>query len=301
MSAPRADLDQCHALLRRGSATFHAASRALPARLSDPVAAFYAFCRVSDDLIDEGGAPRAALVTLRARLDGIYAGRPEPSPVDRALAWAVAHHTLPRTPIDALLEGYAWDAEGRRYTTLSELLSYCARVASSVGVAMTRLMGVDDERVLARAIDLGAALQLVNVARDVGEDARRGRLYLPSGWLEREGLDVERFLAAPTPHATIRLATLRLLDHADVLGARAQAGIPYLPRDVRLAVRAAGRLYLDIGRIVRDRGGDGVTARASTGAARKAVLIAGAALEGRAARREPLIDPVLPEAAFLLG
>lgn len=295
-----ADLAHCHALLARGSASFHAASRALPARLRDPVAVLYAFCRVSDDAIDEGNDPGAALERLRARLDAVYAGAPEHDPVDRALAWAAEAHGLPRAPLDALLEGYAWDAEGRRYDSFEALVGYCARVAASVGVAMTHLMGAHEAPVLARAIDLGVAMQLVNVARDVGEDARRGRLYLPRAWLREAGVDVEAFLAAPMPSAGVRAVTLRVLDRAEILGARAALGIPYLPSDSRLAVRAAARIYLDIGRIVRERGGDGVTARARTTSARKLLLFTLAAAEDARAVRAPIVDPVLPEAAFLL-
>ena len=274
--------------------------RVLPPRLRDPVAVFYAFCRVSDDAIDEGDRPAAALAMLRARLDAVCEGTPGSDAVDRALGWVVHTHRLPRAPLDALLEGYAWDAEGRRYETFSELLGYCARVASSVGAAVTYLMGVSDRDVLARAIDLGAALQLVNIARDVGEDARRGRLYLPQAWLRDEGLEPDSFLAAPTPSAAVRAVTLRLLDRAEILAARADAGIPHLPRDCRLAVRAASRLYLDIGRIVRERGGDGVTSRASTTRARRLVLLALAAVEDAHAVRRPIRSPVLPQAAFLL-
>jgi phytoene synthase len=298
---PLSDLSHCHALLRRGSASFHAAALALPARLRDPIAALYAFCRVSDDAVDEGERPREALHALGRRLDRIFAGRPDADAVDRALAWAAEAHGLPRAPLDALLDGYAWDVERRPIETLSDLYGYAARVAASVGVATTHLFGVHDERVLARAIDLGVALQLVNVARDVGEDAGRGRLYLPRAWLRASGWSAEAFLEAPTAAPAIRAAILRLLDAAEVLGARALGGVPYLPAEARIAVRSAARIYLDIGRILRERGGDGVSSRASTSPARKAVLVAAAIVEDRADRRRPIVAPVLPEASFLLA
>lgn len=289
------DVAHCRALLSAGSKSFDTASRALPARLRAPVAVLYAFCRISDDCIDESSDPRGALVELRARLDGIYGGRPLDEPVDRALAAMVREHDLPRAPLDALLEGYAWDAEERRYATFSELLGYCARVASSVGVAMTYLMGARDPYVLARAIDLGAAMQLTNIARDVGEDARRGRIYLPTSWLEMSDpahLRLDR---------SVRDATRRLLDQADTLYARALTGVPHLPSDCRLAIRSAAYLYREIGHLVRARGDDGFTARVSTSVPQKAQLVARAAWDERSARREPLRDPVLSEAAFLLA
>ena len=192
MDAPEGDVEvirACRAILGRGSKSFAAASRLLPARLRDPVACYYAFCRVSDDAVDESSDPRAALDALRGRLDRVYAGRPDAHPADRGLAWVVASHRVPRAPLDALLDGYLWDVEGRRYRDLSGVRAYSARVAASVGVVMTLLMGRREDYVLHRAADLGVAMQLTNIARDIGEDARAGRLYLPTAWLEAEGIE----------------------------------------------------------------------------------------------------------------
>ncbi len=303
MKPDPADVSACRALLAAGSKSFHAASRALPARLRDPVAVLYAFCRVSDDAIDESDDPVAALRALTDRLDGIYGGAPHPDPVDRALAIVVREHALPRAPLDALLEGYAWDAEERTYATRSALYGYCARVAASVGVAMTFLMGVRDRSVLARAIDLGIAMQLTNIARDVGEDARRGRIYLPLEWIAPH--DPERLRL----DASVRAATRRLLDDAEVLYQRALLGVPHLPADCRLAIRSAAYFYRAIGRKVREAGDDGVTQRQSTSALAKGALLTQALIDDRltrAAPRDPsqrdpaLSDPVLLEAAFLL-
>ncbi|MCB9598565.1 MAG: phytoene/squalene synthase family protein, partial [Sandaracinaceae bacterium] len=202
-------------MLGRGSKSFAAASRLLPGRLRDPVAAYYAFCRVSDDAVDESDDPSAALASLRARLDAIIAGAPGSHVADQGLAWVMREHRIGRAPLDALLEGYAWDVAGRRYETLSDVRAYAARVAGSVGVVMTLLMGPRDPRVLARAADLGVAMQLTNIARDVGEDARAGRLYLPMAWLRAEGLDPDAFLARPRFGPAIGVAVCRLLDHAE--------------------------------------------------------------------------------------
>ena len=305
-SASAEDLAACRAILARGSKSFHAASRALPARLVDPVAAFYAFCRVSDDLVDDSEAPRAALAVLHARLDGIYSGTPAALAEDRALAWVAREFGVPREPIDALLEGYLWDAEGRDYETLSDVCAYAVRVASSVGLVMTALMmgrdGARDASTLARAADLGVAMQLTNIARDVGEDARRGRLYLPRAWLREEDVEPDAWLRAPRFVPGVGRATARLLDHAEVLYARAAPGIERLPADCRAAIRAASAIYADIGRVVRENGYDAVSARAVTSGARKAWLLAGAL----AGRRRPsdvegvIDDAPLPEASALI-
>ena len=115
------DMAACRAMIRTGSLSFHAASRLLPARVRDPALALYAFCRVADDDVDEVQDKAHAVLRLRERLDLIYAGRPEQRPSERAFAAVVQDFDMPRALPDALLEGLAWDAMGRRYDTLSEL------------------------------------------------------------------------------------------------------------------------------------------------------------------------------------
>ena len=268
------------------------------------MAALYAFCRVSDDLVDDSDDPRRALEQLSLRVDRAYAGRPEDDAVDRALSWLAHDHALPRAPIDALLDGYRWDVEARAYETLSDLVAYAVRVAGSVGVAMSWLMDRRAPHVLARACDLGVAMQLTNVARDVGEDARHGRVYLPRAWLAMDDACRVTFLAQPFADARVRDATRRLLDHADVLYARADPGIDALPREVRPAIRVASALYAEIGEVVRARDHDAVGERAVTTTTEKIGLAIGALTRHRArdrAREASLHAPPLPEAAWLCG
>src|SRR4029079_9963143 len=104
---------------------------------------------------------------------------------------------MPRELMDALIEGFAWDAEGRRYATIADLCAYGARGAATVAAIMTVLMGPRGADTLARACDLGVAMQLTTIARDVGEDARHGRLYLPGAWLEDARVDEHSFLRKP--------------------------------------------------------------------------------------------------------
>ena len=259
----------CARLLEEGSRSFSLASKLLPRRLRLPVAAVYAFCRVADDAIDESDRPDLALLALRRRLDRIYQGRPGTDLVDRAMAAVVRSSGLPRAPLDALLEGFAWDAEGRSYPDLSSVRAYGVRVAGAVGIVMTHLMAPSDPRfsrqaVLARAADLGVAMQLTNIARDVGEDARRGRLYLPAEWMAAEGLDPTAFLADPLMSPALGRVVERLLQEADRLYARADSGIAMLPWDCRVAIRAARLFYAEIGEVVRARGHDSVRHRAFT-------------------------------------
>jgi phytoene synthase len=268
-----ADLAACRALLRDGSRSFHAASMLLPARVRGPASALYAFCRVADDAVDCGGGPRD-LDRLRDRLEAVYAGRPEASPVDRAFARIVEAHALPRALPEALLEGFAWDLEGRRYPDFISLEAYCTRVAGTVGLMMTLLMGRRTASVLARAADLGIAMQLTNIARDVGEDARAGRLYLPLDWMADAGLDPDAFLAAPRHDARLARVVRRLLALADAHYRRAADAIAHLPLDCRPAIRAAMLIYAEIGAEIAARGHDAVSSRARTGGRRKLALMA---------------------------
>lgn len=267
------DMAACRAMIRTGSLSFHAASKLLPARVRDPALALYAFCRVADDDVDEVQDKAHAVLRLRERLDLIYAGRPEARPSDRAFAAVVEDFDMPRALPDALLEGLAWDAMGRRYRGLSELHGYSARVASAVGVMMCVLMRVRDPDALARAADLGLAMQLTNIARDVGEDARAGRLFLPLDWLAEAGIDVDAFLSDPKPSAALAGVVRRLLGVADDLYHRASAGVSALPSDCRLGIAAARHIYAAIGGEVARAGHDSVTRRARTSRGQKLVLM----------------------------
>lgn len=279
--ADQLDDAACAEILRRGSKSFHAASRLLPPRVRVPTMGLYAFCRTADDHVDSlpehaDAAKLRAVARLEARLDAAYAGRPHDSPVDRAFARVVQTHAIPQALPAAMLEGMRWDAESRDIPDETTLLAYSARVAAAVGLMMTLIMGERRPALLARACDLGTAMQLTNIARDVGEDARNGRVYLPSTWLEQEGLSRERLLAEPVFDQRLGLVIRRTLDRADALYARADAGIAELPRDCRRAILAARRVYAAIGAIVRRRNYDSVSQRAVVSKLGKLRLLASA-------------------------
>ncbi len=296
---PREDLRRCRQLLRRGSRTFYAASLLLPRQVREPASALYAFCRVADDAVDLDAGREHSVERLRARLDRAYHQSPRQSPVDRAFVAMVARHALPRALPEALLEGFAWDLEGRRYDDLGQLRAYGARVAGSVGAMMAVIMGARDPAVVSRACDLGVAMQLTNIARDVGEDARAGRLYLPLAWMREAGLDPQAWLAAPVFDNRLASVIRRLLAAADELYDRADAGIDQLPRGCRPAIHAARRLYAYIGRTVESNGCDSVSRRAVVPAHQKISLLACALGDALAPAPWQPIDP-LPETAYLV-
>lgn len=260
----------CRSLLRAGSRTFLAASHLLPARVRDPATALYAFCRLADDIVDLGGG---STELLRDRLDEIYAGRPAAIAADRALSAVVRRFAVPRALLDALIEGFEWDAQGRQYDTLADLYAYAARVAGTVGAMMALLMDRRDPAVVAAACDLGMAMQFTNIARDVGEDAGNGRLYLPRLWFAEVGLDAAVWLARPGPDAKVGTLVQRLLREADELYRRGEAGIAALPADCRAGIYAARLLYAEIGNEVARAGYESVARRARVTGSRKAALL----------------------------
>ncbi|NUP06778.1 MAG: squalene/phytoene synthase family protein [Polyangiaceae bacterium] len=295
----RDDLAHCESLLRAGSKSFSAASRFLPDPLRERMTVLYAFCRVSDDRVDDD--PLASTRTidgLRRRLDEAFAGRASDDPVDRAFAALLRDTPIPPALPHALLEGMEWDVEGRRYANLEELQDYAARVAGTVGAMSTLMMGVNEPEVLARACDLGIAMQLTNVARDVGEDARRGRIYLPLDWLK--GVDIEAWLERPAPIPEVKAVVRRLLDEAHALYRRADHGIAMLPRNCRIAIRAARLVYSDIGRTIAAADFDSVTRRAVVPAARKLWLLLRASSAALRAAG-PLDEPPLRAAEALVA
>jgi phytoene synthase len=294
------DLAACRTLLRGGSRTFFAASLLLPARIRDPASALYAFCRLADDAVDlDATSPATAIGRLRERLDRAYAGMPQPIPADRAFAATVARHAIPRALPEALIEGFEWDVAGRQYETLSELNGYGARVAGSVGAMMTLVMGRDSPSVVSRACELGMAMQLSNIARDVGEDAKAGRLYLPRQWLREAGIDPDAWLAQPVFTPALGTVVRRLLDEADRLYVRSGAGIADLPFRCRPGIRAARFLYAEIGHQVESCAFDSVSRRAVVPPLRKArTLIRSLTARDRAS--QSIAATVQAEASFLI-
>jgi phytoene synthase len=193
-------------------------------------------------------------------------------PYFEALRQVVERNGVPhRHPLE-LIRGFEMDVEERVYRTLDDTLDYCYHVAGVVGVMMSMIMGARERTVLDRASDLGIAFQLTNIARDIVDDARAGRVYLPSQWLEEAGrsaIDPNDREQWPTLHAL----ALRLLDHAEPHYASAYRGLSALPWRSAWAVAAARRVYRDIGEQLRRKGAGAWEGRVSTSRARKLWLL----------------------------
>ena len=238
-------IDSARVVLRTQGRTFHLASRLLGAQHAERAAVLYGFCRHVDDLADEAGDPQVASVALDAIRRSLLARRAD-EPWTSALLALHAGIALPLAPGLALLDGVQSDLSLVRLSDEDALLRYAYRVAGTVGEMMCAVLDVRDSRALPFAIDLGIAMQLTNIARDIGTDARMDRRYVPASWIG----DVDaNELAAPTLplQHDLRQATRRLLALADRYYASGEAGLGFLPLRARLAILTAGRMYRAIG------------------------------------------------------
>lgn len=185
------------ALLTRQSGTnFYAAFLMLPPAKRQALYALYAFCRVVDDCVDEaGGGGAAGLDRWAAEVERIFAGRPD-TEIGRALAASLERFPMPRSSFLDVIDGCRMDIAPRTYTTFDELRVYCERVASSVGLASIEIFGYREAQTREYARELGIALQLINILRDLTSDARQGRLYVPVADLEAAGVKPAEFSSA---------------------------------------------------------------------------------------------------------
>lgn len=290
--------------IRRHSKSFSLASRLLPTDARMHAVAVYAWCRRADDAVDlvEPAEQGAALATLEAELESIYAGEPQADPILALFQRAVSERRVPvEYPLE-LLEGMRMDVKGHRYATLDELLLYCHRVAGVVGLMMCHVMGVRGDDALRNAAHLGIAMQLTNICRDVEEDWGRGRLYLPGDLLARHGCaGLRERLGDPFPEsarAPASAATEDLLAEAERYYASGDAGLPALSWRCALAIRTARHVYSSIGARVRASGCDPLAGRAFVPLTAKLLLVgrALAAAVAEAPRRllAPAGRPALP-------
>jgi phytoene synthase len=228
-------------LTRQSGSSFYYAFLILPEAKRRAIYALYAFCRVVDDCVDEpGGEREAGLARWAAELDRAYAGVPE-TELGRELAETVARFPIPRGAFEDIVAGCRMDLATRRYATFADLRVYCERVASAVGLASIEIFGYDDPRTRDYAVELGLALQLTNILRDIAPDARRDRIYLPLEDLERFGVgEAELLAAAEDPRASRSPRLLELLAfEAERARSHYAAAARALPQRDRHAMRAA--------------------------------------------------------------
>lgn len=290
-------------IIQAGSKSFAAAARLFDRQTRASAYLLYAWCRHCDDVIDGqelGFAapaaaqpdPRLQLARLREMTAAALDGEPMQDPIFAAFQRVAEKHSIPRQHPCALLDGFAMDVEGRQYETIDDTLAYCYHVAGVVGVMMALVMGAKADETLDRASDLGIAFQLTNIARDVADDARAGRLYLPRQWLAAAGVPADDILAAKHRPALAGVV-VRLLDLADLYYASSSVGLARLPPRSRWAVATARRVYREIGQGVRRRGAAAWDSRVSTSNAQKLAAVAvGGLAAATSGLTQRLVSPV---------
>jgi phytoene synthase len=267
-------LAECREIIRKGSKSFSLAARLFDPETRDAAFFLYGWCRYCDDQVDrigEEASPdelKRRLESLKERTAAAFAGAPQREPVFVALQYIVGRYAIPVHYALELIEGMAMDVRGTRYATLKELILYCYRVAGTVGLMMTHVMGVRDERALKHAADLGIAMQLTNIARDIVEDAGMGRIYLPSIWLREAQIEPDE-VAAPQHREKLAILTRRLLQEAERFYRSGDEGLWHLSFRSACAVAAARQVYSEIGRTLLRQGARAWDERAYVSGARK--------------------------------
>jgi len=260
------------AITERHSRSFYLASSLLPGSKRHAIRALYAFCRTVDDIVDapSGAAREASLEEWRHISQAALA--PDGNPIAAAWTDAMRRYHIPRRYALQLIEGVARDLMEARYETFDDLSTYCYGVASTVGLMAMHVVGFRSNDAVPYAIKLGVALQMTNILRDVGEDLRSGRVYLPQSELRVYGIRPEELAAGRVTERWRDFMRFQI-DRARRLYAEAWPGIRLLHPDGQMAIAAAAALYRRILAVIERNDYDVFTRRASVGAFEKMVLL----------------------------
>ncbi|MDA0934727.1 MAG: phytoene/squalene synthase family protein [Planctomycetota bacterium] len=245
-------LARADAVLRAHGKTFTWARRFLGSRHAARATRLYAFCRFLDDVADEGGDPAEAARSLAEVRQALVTGR-SGDPVVAEVLDLFRDSARAREAASALVDGVVGDLGQVAFESERELLRYCYRVAGTVGVMMCEVLDQREEVAAPFAVDLGIAMQLTNIARDVFEDAERGRRYVPADMVEGAHAQAIAAMDART-RAVVRRARLALLQRAESYYDSGRRGLVFLPLRARFAILVAAENYRAIGRRVRALG-----------------------------------------------
>ena len=265
----------CRDLTRAHSKTFYLGSRLFPGHQRAAVWAVYAACRLGDDIADEGppAGRRAALDAWWAQVAAALAGHPSDHPVYAALGWAAQHYPIPESAFHELYLGLGMDLADQRYASMDELSLYCRRVAGVVGFMIAPICGYEGgAATLDRALQLGQAMQLTNILRDVGEDLERGRIYLPADLMAHHGVS-EGHLHSGRVTPEYGELMRHLSAQARAWYAAGRSGLPRLRGSGRLAVATAARAYEGILDALEAQGYDNFRQRAHVSGPRKLLMV----------------------------
>ena len=255
--------------------SFYYSFLALPAAKRDAILAVWDFCRAVDDAVDEPGAadPVQAIAHWREEIARVYDGREPTTSQGRHLLRHVARFSLPRSAFEDLIDGVEMDLQRSRYETFDELRQYCLRVASAVGLICVEIFGYRDLHARDYAIDLGIALQLTNIIRDVSSDLERDRVYIPAQDLQRFGCTEADLRAGVVTDRVRRLLAFEV-GRAREFYRKAEAALPRRDRRRLVAARIMGAIYSDLLRSIENGGYDVFHGKMRVSRRRQAVVAA---------------------------
>ncbi|HQW20710.1 MAG TPA: presqualene diphosphate synthase HpnD [Rhodocyclaceae bacterium] len=239
--------EYCQQRAAASGSSFYYSFRFLGTTRRQAITAFYAFCREVDDVVDEITDAQVARITLawwRSEIDALYDGHPS-HPVTRALAISLKNFNLPREQLLEIIDGMEMDLDQTRYPDFKSLHLYCYRVASVVGLIAAEIFGYQDRHTLKYAHDLGLAFQLTNIIRDVGEDARRGRVYLPLDEFERFAVPLDDIFNAKYSDNFRRLMEFQIA-RAEQLYSQALSQLPACDRKAQRSGLIMAAIYRDL-------------------------------------------------------
>ena len=280
-SAPDA-YRHCEEVVRRSDSSFASAFWLLPGDQRRAIHAIYAFCRLADDIADDPalqGDRRKLLARWRCELEAAYRGKAE-HPVGIALGDTVHRFALPEALFAELLDGVEFDLSGAEIETFDELAGYCHQVASTVGLMLVRVIGRASPEALDYADQMGIAVQLTNILRDIGDDAKAGRIYLPSEDLARFGVDPSDLRRAVLGDE-LRLLLGFYAERARIYYDRAERALPAAERRGLLPAEAMGRIYRTLLDTLQHEGFPCLERRVRLSKGRRFAIAAQVWLEGR--------------------
>jgi phytoene synthase len=259
-TSPSQTLELSYERLTAGSKTFRFASYFLPRDCRNDAAVVYSFCRLVDDLADDAPSIEQATTDLQLVRDELQ-GRTTARPIVAAYMAVASRTHISAEVAEALIQGVLSDQRVVRIQNDAELLTYCYQVASTVGLMMCGVLGVRDPRALAHAVDLGLAMQLTNICRDVADDARMNRVYLPEERLREAGTSSEAIIQGVAGRDAIARVVRDLLARAEQHYQSADEGMRWIPWRARLAIVIAARTYRAIGMRLLANGADAMAGR----------------------------------------
>ncbi|KNZ43150.1 phytoene/squalene synthase family protein [Acetobacterium bakii] len=231
----QSDLDWCEALIRKNSSSFYRAFRNLPRERAQGIFAIYAFCRIADDYVDVDNNPQAVL-DMAQKLEAFARGETPDEPMWRSLRWAFDSFSLEIEPFRDMLKGQLQDSEFQQPEDFKALLDYCYLVAGTVGLMLCPILATPVTAAAKKeSIELGIAMQLTNILRDIGTDYRINRIYLPRDLMDDFGVSTES-LAGPEPSTQLISLWEKIAGESEIRYNRIRKGLKAFDKDARFPI-----------------------------------------------------------------